>query len=399
MSYLKRFLCILFILVLSCSLIFSAISTSAEGNPVELEYLDDYYHVSNGAYWIAGTGTATNATYPGGTLSFFKVYDGYKNNYVYTIKTQANFTNKSLPGYNTDLTNTLHPVIYAVNSMLISEDISYTSNDVQLFENSSFAESNGIRSYTYSYNNNRDVYTTYVFESSDPTFFDYYSVGFGFNWAPFQLSDTTSVVYSRYEITATEAINEQAFYQENLNALNDMKNTIEAGNEAQITAINENGEQTRASIDELKEQQASDAAQAHADAERAHQDAENAPQREKDYVEENKGDTDDISLPDIPIDSAKSFVSDLFSTLSSTTVQQSLVLPNSSVPFLDINLWDNGTALDFSTWLNQPMVSTLIAWFKGITAVLSIFAIIWGVYRLVMVALGRANPKGDDINE
>lgn len=243
-----------------------------------------------------------------------------------------------------------------------------------------------------------------VFEIIDPYIMSNKAFGFGFS-APFDSAPQTAfsklweggIIATNLTIYSTRAVNEQTFYDQNLSVLNEIEQSITSTGAATVSTLQSEGSQTRQSIDDLKDQMHEDAEQAHRDAQQAHQDAQNAPQHEKDFIDDNKGDSDEIDdvLPEVPLDDAKSFISDLFSVLNDTNVCTELDLPDSTIPFLNIHLWE-GQTVNFGEWLENDKISLVLGFFKGVTSILAIYGIIRQVISLVTVALGTNKEEVDE---
>ena len=186
------------------------------------------------------------------------------------------------------------------------------------------------------------------------------------------------------DIKATKAVTSDTYYQEQLAAMESLETEVQQQGQATVNAIDQNGEQTRQSIDAAKNEIVTE--------------MENAPQHEHDYVEQNKGDTGEIDslVPEMPLDGTENFIKDVFSTLSTTDTQTTLTMPDGTIPFFaGMKLWEAQT-IDFTPWLNNPHIKTLIAWWKGIFSLSVVFAIIWNVYSLVLVALGLKRPSAPE---
>lgn len=335
-------------------------------------------------------GSITNAVIPTNVKTFAQMYGGLSKGYVYTITQE--YTMSVQPNGTTDtIIDNTNPVFLTVglkdfDYASLTDTFSantYRSNgshdDNQTEDPTDKFKCNGYMSWR----NNR-AFVKFIVEPLDDYYFIEHYFGLGCSFNDGIKSSIGTVVLNNMSIEATKAVTSDTYYQEQLAAMQSLENEVQTQGQATVSSIDQNGEQTRQTINQTKDAIVNE--------------MEQAPQKEHDYVEQNKGDSGQVEslLPEVPLDDTKSFISDLFAVLSTTETQTTLTIPDGNVPFFNgVKLWE-GQVVDFSPWLNNELIQTLISWWKGIFSIGMTFAIVWNVYSLVLVALGIKKPSADN---
>ncbi len=184
-----------------------------------------------------------------------------------------------------------------------------------------------------------------------------------------------TVVLSGMDIKATKAVTSDTYYQEQLSAMKSLESQVQAQGQATVSAIDENGNQTRQTIDQAKTE--------------ITDSIKNQPQNEHEYVEQNKGNTDDVSLPEVDISGIKAFAENLVSVVSTTDTCTGMAVPAIKMPdFIGGQTLYPASQLDFSTWLNDDKIGLLIDFGKGVISIACLYGIVRQAYSLIQFALG-----------
>lgn len=420
----KRVLCILLILIMVISSSFLSIFTNAEeAYPVGNSFLGSVYSPfgasQNAPYYKNSGGSYSTTPFPGSTMAGAMLYTELYPGYVYTFKQRYRLS-AIAPINNQQFTDDMFADL--IPTIVIGQEQDYINTLSDAATTTFFDQMASQFQSTFRDKIKYSVYITggrtidsktrqfdveCVFEIIDPYIMSNKAFGFGFS-APFETAPQTSfsklweggIIATNLTIVATRAVNEQTFYDQNLSVLNEIEQSITTTGAATVSTLQSEGSQTRQSIDDLKEQMHEDAEQAHLDAQQAHEDAQNAPQHEYDFGVGLTPDPDDLEIPNPDLDEPKSFFNDLLSAVSTTETLDSITLPSVTIPFLGINLFDNGSGgaltIDFSEWLQNEKIQLLVGWTNGIFCIGAIVAILWKIVKLIETALGLRSAESPD---
>lgn len=341
--------------------------------------------------WHKISGNFTNAVIPSNAQSFAQMYYNMNKGYVYTFTQYYNVSIQ--PGGLTDtIQENCIPIFVTCDyPTLMTTSGTTTTFPVDTYKsNGDYADSASIdakgkfRCTGFLSWRNQRATIRFVVEPLEDYYFADKAFGIGIKFFDGLKEQIGSVVLSGMDIKATKAVTSDTYYQEQLQAMDELKTEVANQGGLVISSIDQNGEQTRQTIDQAKTDITNE--------------IKNQPSNEHQYAEQNKGDTSEIDnlIPEIPIDGTKSFISDVFTTLSTTETKTTMTIPDGNIPFFaGFKLWESQT-IDFTPWLNNPHIKALIAWWKGIFSLGVVFAIIWNVYSLVLVALGLKRPSSPE---
>lgn len=331
-------------------------------------------------------GNYTNAVAPGNTKTFSQVYSGLSKGYVYTIKQSYNVSVQ--PGGLTDtIINNTNPCFVTVDSETYTKASLGELFPVDTYRKSGdYADSASIdatdlfRLSGYISWRHQRATVTFVIEPLDDYYFLTHYWGLGCNFNDGLQSLISAVTLSGMDIKATKAVTSDTYYQEQLAAMESLQTEVQQQGQATVNAIDQNGEQTRQTIDEAKTE--------------ITDSIKNQPQNEHSYIEENKGNENDVSLPEVDISGIQSFAENLVSVLSTTETVSGIAIPAMKMPgFVGGQELYPATTFDLSFWLNDDKIGSLIDFGKGVISIACLYGIVKQAYNLIQFALGT---KGDD---
>lgn len=124
---------------------------------------------------------------------------------------------------------------------------------------------------------------------------------------------------------------------------------------------------------------------------------DNAPNNEYDYIENKKGESkeDEDEAQDalnnlLPIEDIKTSFMDFFGAISSNNVAKSITLPAARMPSFagGVQLWQE-QQIDFSPWLNNSYISTIITVVKILSSIWMLYVCVSYVWNMLQEALGH----------
>lgn len=174
--------------------------------------------------------------------------------------------------------------------------------------------------------------------------------------------------------------------------LDDMQVTINSGNE-KLDGINDSINSGNEKLDGIKD--SIDSGNKKLDG--IQNSLDNAPNNEYDWIEDKKGESkeDEDEAQEalnnlLPIEDIKASFMDFFGAVSSNNVATSITLPAAHMPSFagGVQLWKE-QKIDFSPWLNNSYISTIITVVKILSSIWMLYICVSYVWNMLQEALGH----------